>query len=118
MTLPFYICLRENNLHLLKIPSGFWLISHGELYSTGRTHQINEIPHHLDNSLYKLRRESRKTCNLYTENCAVMHTFLCIPKLALADFDRYKASAKRAARIDDGTKHELFSNLPEFPPKL
>jgi 4-hydroxybutyryl-CoA dehydratase/vinylacetyl-CoA-Delta-isomerase len=38
--------------------------------------------------------------------------------LALADFDRYKASAKRAARIDDGTKHELFINLPEFPPKL
>jgi hypothetical protein len=38
--------------------------------------------------------------------------------LTLADFDRYKGSAKRAARIDDGTKHELFSNLPEFPPKL
>ena len=38
--------------------------------------------------------------------------------LQMADFDRYKASAKRAARIDDGTKHELFSDLPEFPPKL
>jgi 4-hydroxybutyryl-CoA dehydratase/vinylacetyl-CoA-Delta-isomerase len=38
--------------------------------------------------------------------------------LSLADFKRYKASAKRAARIKDGTKHELFSNLPEFPPKL
>jgi 4-hydroxybutyryl-CoA dehydratase/vinylacetyl-CoA-Delta-isomerase len=36
----------------------------------------------------------------------------------LADFDRYKAAAKRAARIEDGTKHELFSELPEFPPKL
>ena len=38
--------------------------------------------------------------------------------LQLADFDRYKASAKRAAHIDDGTTHELFSQLPEFPPKL
>jgi len=38
--------------------------------------------------------------------------------LGLADFKRYKAAAKRAARIDDGVKHELFSNLPEFPPKL
>jgi len=37
---------------------------------------------------------------------------------ALADFERYKAAAKRAARIDDGTKHPLFSELPEFPPKL
>jgi 4-hydroxybutyryl-CoA dehydratase/vinylacetyl-CoA-Delta-isomerase len=35
----------------------------------------------------------------------------------LADFDRYKAAAKRAARIQDGTKHKLFSELPEFPPK-
>ena len=38
--------------------------------------------------------------------------------LTLADFDRYKASAKRAAHIDDGTTHELFSQLPEFPSKL
>jgi 4-hydroxybutyryl-CoA dehydratase/vinylacetyl-CoA-Delta-isomerase len=35
----------------------------------------------------------------------------------LADFDRYKAAAKRAARIQDGTKDKLFSELPEFPPK-
>lgn len=34
---------------------------------------------------------------------------------ALADFDRYKAAAKRAARIQDGTKNDLFSQLPEFP---
>lgn len=33
----------------------------------------------------------------------------------LADWDRYKASAKRASRIDDGTKHPTFSNLPKFP---
>lgn len=36
----------------------------------------------------------------------------------LADFDRYKAAAKRAARIKDGTKHPIFDQLPEFPPKL
>jgi 4-hydroxybutyryl-CoA dehydratase/vinylacetyl-CoA-Delta-isomerase len=36
----------------------------------------------------------------------------------LADFERYKAAAKRAARIDDGSEHPLFSDLPEFPPKL
>jgi len=35
---------------------------------------------------------------------------------ALADFDRYKAAAKRAARIQDGTKDNIFSRLPEFPP--
>jgi 4-hydroxybutyryl-CoA dehydratase / vinylacetyl-CoA-Delta-isomerase len=35
---------------------------------------------------------------------------------ALADFDRYKAAAKRAARINDGTKDGLYSELPEFPP--
>jgi 4-hydroxybutyryl-CoA dehydratase/vinylacetyl-CoA-Delta-isomerase len=34
---------------------------------------------------------------------------------ALADFERYKAAAKRAARISDGTEHPLFSQLPEFP---
>ena len=33
----------------------------------------------------------------------------------LADFERYKAAAKRAARIKDGTKHPIFSPLPEFP---
>ncbi|KPK96748.1 MAG: hypothetical protein AMJ95_12490 [Omnitrophica WOR_2 bacterium SM23_72] len=37
---------------------------------------------------------------------------------ALADFDRYKAAAKRAARIQDGTKDDLFSQLPEFPPNV
>lgn len=36
----------------------------------------------------------------------------------LADFERYKAAAKRAARIKDGTKHPIFDQLPEFPPKL
>jgi 4-hydroxybutyryl-CoA dehydratase/vinylacetyl-CoA-Delta-isomerase len=36
----------------------------------------------------------------------------------LADFERYKAAAKRAARIEDGTKHPMFDQLPEFPPKL
>jgi 4-hydroxybutyryl-CoA dehydratase/vinylacetyl-CoA-Delta-isomerase len=36
----------------------------------------------------------------------------------LADFERYKAAAKRAARIEDGTKHPLFMELPEYPPKL
>jgi 4-hydroxybutyryl-CoA dehydratase/vinylacetyl-CoA-Delta-isomerase len=38
--------------------------------------------------------------------------------LALGDFDRYKAAAKRAARIEGGTGHPLFDTLPEFPPKL
>jgi len=36
----------------------------------------------------------------------------------LADFERYKAAAKRAARIDDGTRHPIYSELPDFPPKL
>jgi 4-hydroxybutyryl-CoA dehydratase/vinylacetyl-CoA-Delta-isomerase len=36
---------------------------------------------------------------------------------ALADFGRYKAAAKRAARIEDGAKDNFFSQLPEFPPK-
>jgi 4-hydroxybutyryl-CoA dehydratase/vinylacetyl-CoA-Delta-isomerase len=34
---------------------------------------------------------------------------------ALADFDRYKAAAKRAARITDDAKHPIFTALPEFP---
>jgi len=34
---------------------------------------------------------------------------------SLADWDRYKASAKRASRIDDGTQHPIFSKLPKFP---
>ena len=37
---------------------------------------------------------------------------------ALADFERYKAAARRAARIRDGTEHPIFSQLPEFPPKI
>jgi len=36
----------------------------------------------------------------------------------LADLERYKAAAKRAARIEDGSGHPLFDELPEFPPKL
>lgn len=35
----------------------------------------------------------------------------------LGDFDRYKAAAKRAARISDGSAHPVFESLPEFPPK-
>jgi len=35
---------------------------------------------------------------------------------ALADFDRYKAAAKRAARIQDGINDNLYSQLPDFPP--
>jgi 4-hydroxybutyryl-CoA dehydratase/vinylacetyl-CoA-Delta-isomerase len=38
--------------------------------------------------------------------------------LQLADFDRYKAAAKRAARIDDGSSHPLFDEMPAFPPQL
>lgn len=34
---------------------------------------------------------------------------------SLADWDRYKASAKRASRIDDGTTNPTFANLPKFP---
>ncbi len=34
---------------------------------------------------------------------------------AQADWDRFKAAAKRAARIEDGTSHELFSKMPVFP---
>jgi 4-hydroxybutyryl-CoA dehydratase/vinylacetyl-CoA-Delta-isomerase len=37
---------------------------------------------------------------------------------ALADFERYKAAAKRAARIKDGKGHPIFDVLPEFPPAL
>ncbi len=37
---------------------------------------------------------------------------------ALADFDRYKAAAKRAAGVEDGTHHPIFSNLPAFPPEF
>jgi 4-hydroxybutyryl-CoA dehydratase/vinylacetyl-CoA-Delta-isomerase len=38
--------------------------------------------------------------------------------LQLAEFDRYKAAAKRAARIDDGVPHPEFEHLPLFPPSL
>jgi 4-hydroxybutyryl-CoA dehydratase/vinylacetyl-CoA-Delta-isomerase len=34
---------------------------------------------------------------------------------AQADWERYKAAAKRAARIMDKTEHPLFSKLPRFP---
>ncbi|MCL6560818.1 MAG: hypothetical protein K6U74_18890, partial [Firmicutes bacterium] len=37
---------------------------------------------------------------------------------ALAEFDRYKAAAKRAARIDDGTWDPIYSELPTFPPEI
>ena len=36
---------------------------------------------------------------------------------AMADFNRYKAAARRAARIPDDTDN-VFSRLPEFPPKI
>ncbi len=35
-----------------------------------------------------------------------------------ADFERYKAAARRAARIGDEKVHAIFKELPEFPPKL
>ena len=35
--------------------------------------------------------------------------------LSLGDFNRYTASAKRAAGIDDGTSHPVFADLPSFP---
>jgi 4-hydroxybutyryl-CoA dehydratase/vinylacetyl-CoA-Delta-isomerase len=37
---------------------------------------------------------------------------------AVADFERYKAAAKRAARIKDGKEHPIFSQLPDFPPGI
>lgn len=36
----------------------------------------------------------------------------------LADFERYKAAAKRAARIAGGARHPIYGELPEFPPRL
>jgi len=38
--------------------------------------------------------------------------------LALADFDRYKAAAKRAARVENKKGHPIFNGLPAFPPSL
>jgi len=35
---------------------------------------------------------------------------------ALADFEKYKAAAKRAARIKDGARDPIYSQLPDFPP--
>ncbi|MBU0516449.1 MAG: hypothetical protein KJ621_16960 [Proteobacteria bacterium] len=37
---------------------------------------------------------------------------------ALADFERYKAAAKRAARIEDGSTDQIYSQLPQFPPMV
>jgi len=37
---------------------------------------------------------------------------------ALAEFDRYKAAARRAARLGERYGHELFDQLPKFPPEL
>lgn len=37
---------------------------------------------------------------------------------AIADLDRYKAAAKRAARIEEWQEHPVFGRLPEFPPRL
>jgi len=34
---------------------------------------------------------------------------------AMGDWERYKAAAKRVARIDDGTSHPIFSRLPKYP---
>jgi 4-hydroxybutyryl-CoA dehydratase/vinylacetyl-CoA-Delta-isomerase len=36
----------------------------------------------------------------------------------LGDFDRYKAAAMRAARIENPKGHPIFESLPEFPPQL
>ena len=37
---------------------------------------------------------------------------------ALADFNHYKTGAKRAARIDGGTKDHVYSELPMLHPEL
>jgi 4-hydroxybutyryl-CoA dehydratase/vinylacetyl-CoA-Delta-isomerase len=34
---------------------------------------------------------------------------------ALADFERFKTAARRAARVSDGSEHPLFAALPSFP---
>jgi 4-hydroxybutyryl-CoA dehydratase/vinylacetyl-CoA-Delta-isomerase len=36
----------------------------------------------------------------------------------LAPLDRYKAAVKRAARIDDGSYDQVYSELPVFPPSV
>jgi len=38
--------------------------------------------------------------------------------LAMGDFERYKAAAKRAAGVKNRNGHPLFDGLPAFPPKL
>jgi 4-hydroxybutyryl-CoA dehydratase / vinylacetyl-CoA-Delta-isomerase len=38
--------------------------------------------------------------------------------LTLADFDRYKAAAMRAARVENKKGHSIFDELPAFPPTL
>jgi 4-hydroxybutyryl-CoA dehydratase/vinylacetyl-CoA-Delta-isomerase len=38
--------------------------------------------------------------------------------LQLADFDRYKAAARRAARVENPKGHPIFDELPAFPPVL
>jgi 4-hydroxybutyryl-CoA dehydratase/vinylacetyl-CoA-Delta-isomerase len=38
--------------------------------------------------------------------------------LQLAEFGRYKAAAKRAARVENRQGHPLFDTLPIFPPKI
>ena len=38
--------------------------------------------------------------------------------LLLADFERYRAAAMRAAQVKNRKEHPIFANLPQFPPKL
>lgn len=38
--------------------------------------------------------------------------------LALADLERYKAAARRVARIPVAEEHPLYRDLPEYPPKV
>ena len=53
------------------------------------------------------------------EDAAIIHAegSLAAQKMAMyaaADWERYKAAAKRAARIDDGKEHPIFSQLPKY----
>jgi 4-hydroxybutyryl-CoA dehydratase/vinylacetyl-CoA-Delta-isomerase len=38
--------------------------------------------------------------------------------LSLADLDRYKAAARRVARIKVENEHPLYRDLPDYPPKI
>ena len=38
--------------------------------------------------------------------------------MALADLERYKAAARRVARIKLDDEHPLYRDLPDYPPKL